>query len=203
MANLYLGQWEWFTDDAGVAYWRAPGGNSIGVLDLRSLPQCAQAGGSPQGFGLFSYDSPQVNPLLRRNLGADIERETTLVERSAINTALGVTVVETRLHSIIRELLLSSAHYDATGQTRWKPLRGSLRTGFRLELGGFGRILSDPHSETHPGHQATIDVFRADYVRNRDAGVALDALRRWVGYEMRSLYGHMSDTLAQGLLPDP
>jgi hypothetical protein len=36
MAKLYLGHWEW----------QAPGGNAIGSLDLRSLPQCAMAGGA-------------------------------------------------------------------------------------------------------------------------------------------------------------
>jgi hypothetical protein len=51
MARFWLGPWVW-DSTPGLSAWKPPAG-SIGSLDLRSLTQCAAAGGTPQGVGLF------------------------------------------------------------------------------------------------------------------------------------------------------
>lgn len=61
--HIYLGQWEWFTEETGVSYWRCPGGDCIGLLDLRPLPAQAKAGGTPEGYGIFVYDYAKSHDL--------------------------------------------------------------------------------------------------------------------------------------------
>lgn len=194
--NLYLGQWEWYTEvDEKLqrSYWRPPGGNATGVIDLRSLAQCAKPGGIPEGYGLFVYNTEQSSPLLQYNLGTDLERNITITDRSGLETFLGKRVLSNKLSDVIEELLV--VHYDI--KNGWKPLTGSLRSGIKIYLGGI--IVSEAVPE---GHNATIAVFQDDYIRNR-MDYSLEDLRRWTGYMMWSLWGRMSDSLAQELLPDP
>src|SRR3990172_7492743 len=123
-AELYLGQWELDVSEPLNPFWRAPGGNALGVLDLRSFVQCGQPGPTPQGFGLFAYATTQTHPLLQRALGSDLTRLLTSPQKSALRTAFGVapsTSVEDRLGNAIRQIGQDSAFWDATGQTRWKP----------------------------------------------------------------------------------
>ena len=57
MAHLYLGQWEWHTDAEDFSYWRAPGGGQSGTIDMRSLPQMAAAGGTPERLTWYPAES--------------------------------------------------------------------------------------------------------------------------------------------------
>lgn len=202
MAQIYLGQWEWFTDPVdGTTFWRSPNGNAVSGFDLRSLPECGQKGGSP-GHGLFVYPSPVSHPLLVEDMGSDLEALLSARSMGVINSSLKVGLARDTVINVIRQMLLDPSISDPTGQTRWKPLREG-----RVSLGGFGRIIDE-----NIGHQARIAIFRADYTRNREwvnaatgqeAEDRLNSLRRWTGFTLRKIHGRMDDALAIALLPDP
>lgn len=194
MANLYLGRWEWITGED--PHWRAPGGNNVGTLDLRSIPQMSLAGGSPQGFGLFSYPAPQANPLLTIHLGDDPLARLPNRARTDLAAALG-PLTGTTFSAIIRELLLAG---DPSGVTKCKPIRGSLKLGMKIDLGGFGRLLDEPFNPEHPAFTKTVEVFRADYRLNKTR-LAAETLRRYTGAECRKLYGRIGDDEARAILP--
>lgn len=182
--RIYLNPWEWNTTDPDDPYWASPGGSAISALDLRTWSQMGVKGGIPQGFGLFVYAKAQRNMLL--DLGSDVEASITLAQRDALQTILGYRVAPDSLFKVVRELLLNAG--DPTGQTRWKPLTGSLVDGVGLPLGGFGRTAREPLTRTHPAWQTTIDVFQADYRRSRAEGIVpLDALKRMTGDQMLRL----------------
>ncbi len=210
MANIYLGQWEWFTPrgDPENDTWRAPGGDGIVGFDLRSLPKMSLAGGSPQGGGMFVYDGPRSHPELTLDLGSDVERNLTLVEKSGLATMLGRPdgVIRTdKLWEAFNEMFLSDDIYDPTGQTALKPRRGALHRPFHFDIDGIGRIQSERFTQAHPAYQATIEVFQADYRRNRahvDRGeLTFEILRKYTGSMMRRLTGRMGDDLVAGLVP--
>lgn len=195
--QLYLGQWERHTRD-GDSFWRPPDGDHIGALDLRSLVQCGLAGPTPEGYGLFVYAAAKTHANLVLSLGDDLEK-------SGLWTFFGVpatTPMEDRLRDAIRQWLLDPAYYDAGGQTRWKPLRCHRRRRVECRIGGVGQLFSERFDASHPAFAATEEVFRADYVRNREVrGIAAAILRKWTGATCLKLYGEMSDSRAAGLLP--
>ncbi len=216
MSHLYLAHWEWDTTSIpDEPRWRGPNGESVSCLDLRSIPQRARAGGPPEGVGLFSYTTPQSSPLILSDLGTDIEANLSVPQKNAIKSGLGLsqsTPIEDTPLQIIRQIFLDPAYYDPTGQTKGKPLRGSKLKGTYLYLKGFtpdGFIFKEPLSSLI--EDSTLAVFRADYMRNRNFAnglplakkqVWLDTMNRMVGHEMRKLYGTMSDSLADSILPD-
>lgn len=200
--HIYIGQWEWHTDAEDGSYWRAPGGDAIGLLEYRSLPQSGIAGGIPQGFGLFVYDGLRAYPELELDLGNDIEARTTLVQRSGIEGVLNLSepLVLTSVLEIVNEL--SYVHADPTGQIGWKPLRTGRRTGINLHLGGWGKITDGKFSESHPAYQQTLDVFQADYRRNFADGMSQEVLRKWTGAEQIKLYGRQDSSLDDIIPPE-
>lgn len=204
MSQLYLGRWEWKTD-LRESSWQAPGGGASGLFDFRSLPQQAKAGGLPEGIGLFIYPTAQVHPLLLADLGTDPTQQVTPPRANAINALLGVSLTRDTFARMIRQAVFDLAVVDPTGQARWKPLRG--RLGQRVQLAFPSAFalswFDEPFSEAHPAHAASLAVFQVDYVRNREQGTPLDALRRWTGATMRALYGRMEDSLAASILPNP
>jgi hypothetical protein len=62
--SIYLGPWQWVSDENGER-WQSPE-NTVGTLDVRSLPECGVAGGSP-GLGIFEIDDA------RRNVSSDYD----------------------------------------------------------------------------------------------------------------------------------
>ena len=130
-----------------------------------------------------------------------------VAQRSAVrkNLALPVSVSLSGVNflELFRLLLLHPDATDPTGQTHSKPLRGS-RRGVMAVLGGLGKLIEEPWSETHLAFDATVAVFRADYIRHRQADrLVLKTLRRYTGAKMLSLFGRMDDVRAQAILPDP
>jgi hypothetical protein len=172
----------------------------MGALDFRSNTLAAQAGGRDAGYGLFAYESAQSGMAL--DLGGDLDGLMSAAQVSGIEGLLGLqggSVLSRRLRDVVRELLW--AHYDATGVERWKPVRGSRRSGAKIALGGAGVVASERFSTAHPAYAATVAVFQADYRRNRAAGIAPALLRKWTGAEMLKLYGRMRDDYADALMP--
>src|SRR3990167_1223945 len=113
MTELSLGRWEWIAGDAVTdSHWRAPGGNAVGALDLRTLPQCGTPGPTLDGWGLFAYAVPTVHANLIRSFGSDLTRNLTAGEKVAIRSAFGRTGgtrVEDRLDGAIRQWFTDTA----------------------------------------------------------------------------------------------
>src|SRR5918992_2006798 len=169
MPHLYLGQWEQALLPA--AHYQAPGGGVYSSLNL-SLP-------GQRSYGLFVYPEQRNHPQLLQYLGSDLQRQLTVVDRSALETFLGVTLLETQLARVIEELLV--AHAQATGADRWKPFPGSRRYGFGCWLGDLGRLQFQSRQQL----QLVVDLFRADYRAQRPSvsnQQELDQLKRSTGY---------------------
>jgi len=199
----YFGKWEWF--NAGDPHWRAPGGDHVGCLDLRSSSQAAQAGGVPSGTGLFCYASPKSDPLLLIDLGDNLDTNVNSIRKTVLRAELGLsptTPLDNSARAILRQLMFDSSIYDSTGVTRWKPLCGALNQDVRLTVAGT-EIFAERVTAAHPARAAAVAVFQSDYAAARVRGDTLTILRRWTGATMRKLYGIMDDSTAQLLLPDP
>lgn len=180
MPHVYLSPWQWHTDVPGSSWWRAPGGNALGVLDLRSLPQMSLQGGTPQGFGLFTYVVPPTVDFV--DLGSDPLARMGVAQRDALADRLEIP--RDRLPDASLAEILS--HTVMAGR-----LRTSRRAGMDLYLGGFGSIAHDDHSPVIPAFQATLDVRWADYRRQKAAGASLEVLQRWTGYDSLKLFGRL------------
>lgn len=180
-----------------MSFWRMPRADiGLGLLDLRSLPQCGSPGPAAQGYGLFvlSARDDTIGYYLGDSLGSLVKAPL----KSALKTALalGEDITASTPKDILVELLTS--HADPTGQARWKPLRGSLRQGVKLSLAGQEVWAAALDAAVRAN---TVLVFQADYRRNKADGVPLTALRKWTGSTMLKLWGRMGDDLATQLLP--
>lgn len=196
-AHVYLAQWEWACESADECYWRAPGGGNVGSLDLRTLPQMGKAGGTPQGYGIFTYKEQRTIPE-SLYLGTDLNRSLTLTEKTAIKISFGLA--ELTSNTVLDFLWdIFTKYTDPTGQTAPKPLTGKQGETVKLYLSGFSLIKEEPFTEEH--RQRTIDVFKEDYKRNIKEGVPLETLQRWTGSTMKDLYGKMDDEIAEKILP--
>ena len=191
MDHIYLGQWEWgeFPAGSGRTNWHAPAAANLTTsLDLR--PNAAQGAptGLPEGYGLFVYTAPQSDPLLVRKIGEDRTDTLGPVNRSAIETLLGLSpgaLQSNRISHAVAELLFD--HADPQGDNRWKPVRGAIGEEVNITLGGV-RWYSARVTASHAAWAARRDVFRVDYRRARSrvgSQDELDQLRRWTGYEVR------------------
>ena len=201
----YMGRWEWYQEIGTKAlatdfdYWRCPGGNCAGLIDLRSIPQMSRAGGTPEGYGFFVYEEPQLNPSLYY-LGNSLNYPLIGSQKQWIEENLslvqGITQ-STILDVLYTDLLILNG--DPTGQDRWKPLRGSLKTGVKLYLAN-ELVKREEFTQDHRAFQGTIDVFQADYSRLKSEGMAIEHLRKVTGAKMQALFGRMDDDLLEPLL---
>lgn len=172
MNHYYKAQWEWFCEPSGQCYWRAPGGNNTGVVDLRSSIQSGKIGGTPEGFAVFAYEEPQ---------------EIKGAEYLGTDPAVAADLIWTKL----------TIDADPTGVTAPKPLTGKLGKEVELYIAG-EKVKSEAFTATHL--QRTVDVFQEDYRKN--AGTySKDLLQKMVGAKMQDLYGEMSDEKAELLVP--
>lgn len=172
MAHYYKAQWEWFCEPSGQCYWRAPGGNNTGVVDLRSNTQAGKIGGTPEGFAVFSYAEPQ---------------EIKDAEYLGTDSTAVAEMVWTKL----------TTEADPTGETAPKPLVGRKGKEVELYIGG-EKLKSEPFTQEHK--QRTIDVFQSDYRKNADI-YPKGLLQKWVGAKMEEIYGEKSDEKANLLVP--
>lgn len=171
MKHYYRAKWEWFCED-GRCYWRAPGGNNIGVVDLRSTTQSSKVGGAPEGFAVFAYSEPQDIP------GA---------EYLGTDSSAVADFVWTKL----------TTEADPTGKTAPKPLTGKLGKKVSLNIGG-EKLIEEDFTEEH--QRRTVAVFQADY-RDNVGKYPKSLLQKWVGAKMKEIYGEMSDEKAVLLVP--
>jgi hypothetical protein len=184
--------------------WRFPfPENTLGAIDFRSVPQQAAPGPVPQGYGVFALDDANacVGPTALVSLES-LDAELRPLEIAAIEIGLGLfpgDIKAATTRDTIRELM--AFHADATGQTRWKPVRGSLRDGYNIELPGYGRIVEDRQFDaSHPGMIQTILVYRVDYDRHVRTGTDAEELQRMTGAAMLDIFGEMNEERADFLM---
>jgi len=225
---LNLAPWEWATQE-DMSFWRAPGGNATGCLDMRSLPQCGKPGPTAEGYGIFAYETdPGSIGYKLGDLGSLVKTPMKNSLKAAFG--LGENIVADTPEGIIAEVY--NHHADPTGLLRWKPIRGSLRKGSKITLAGKTIWLSKLTANILSN---TVAVFQADYRRNKAVPDTLsgldkevwiqgfrtkeerasdtrltevqarerwdDVLRRWTGSETKKLFGKMSDELSAQILP--
>ena len=138
--EYYLGQWEWNSNPVDSLYprWEAPHEEFItGAIDLRSIPQQSLAGGSPQGYAIFSY-SQTVNGMTY--LGNDVNGNVPNQIKNKLKNKLGITetITGSNFVDVLWEVLTVLA--DPTGNTRWKPLMPGVNGRMNLKLGRAGKI---------------------------------------------------------------
>jgi len=191
----YFAHWDWVTE-GGMSFWDAPYAEKcIGRLDMRSLPQCGQHGGRPDGEGFFFYPTPSIDGM--DALGS-LEDHVNHSNRIALKKQLKNPddIPDMNIRDILWWLLVTQG--DPTGQERWKPLRGSPRTGIRLYLAK-KLIRQEAFDHNHPAWPGTLAVFQEDYRRLREQclGVASDHYLKFLDAKSK-IYGVPSEVLLEG-----
>lgn len=178
--------------------WYPPDG-VLGALDLRSNTKAGVADDPDPGYGLFVLPA-QRTISGARYLGQDLQGHLRAADRDFL-ASIGLPVTETQVLAAIRQIFADSAIYDPAGLTAPKPVRIGRRQGFEIRLGGFGRIVGERFTQVHTAFQATLDVRKADFIRMANAGVPLEALERWTGYDALKLFRRDPATDISDLLP--
>ena len=194
--HYYLAHWEWHCETEDECYWRSPGGNAMGLVDLRPLPAQGKKE-IPEGYGFFAYDQ-KVSIPGSIYLGDSLDFSLTDQQKAQVRTALNITD-PLQSHTIVDILWDTlTVHADPTGQTGPKPLQGKQGSPVQLHLGGHSIIKQESFTEEH--RQRAIAVFQADYERNKKA-YPKETLQKWTGATMQELYGRMDDDLASEIVP--
>ena len=181
--EYYIGHWEWCSDTDGgdtIEYWCAPQKEFLtGVIDLRSLPQQAQAGGTPQGWAIFSYSQPVSSPDLF-NLSDNLDKKLNNPTISKIETDLGITLQATTVREALWEIL--TLHGDPTGQTKWKPLMPDSKRMRKLNFGENGTIKKQSFNmfETK-GWELVLATIQEDY-RNMLKDTPHTLIAKWLDF---------------------
>ena len=184
MAYLYLSSREWHTEPDMGSGWRAPGGNATGILDLIDPVGAGSVEGQQSGMSIFTYDYPQAG--MNVSLGTDLDANLSPAQVDGMEQALGLPrggIQETQVIRLLRELLL--AHYDATGATKWRPLRVNRRRRSEIYLANL-QLYEEFVTPTHPAWQAEIDGYQAGY-RHLRVTAPLELAQRFTGAKMRTL----------------
>ncbi len=188
----YLLPWTWHTDP-DESYWtcKVPGFRIKQVKDFRSLTAQAIAGGDGGYCWVTSAVPLLVIPDGGLHLGGDPSARLTRGERRSItglfpHLATTDLDAEDSLWDVLWKLTLELA--DPTGVGSWKPLRGTIRHGFKVTLGD--EVRHEAFNPLHRAWQPTIDIFRADYKRNRaivndpKERLSIEDVQRFTGRQM-------------------
>lgn len=160
----------WDTSDPDFPHWRARDGWRL-LVDARSLPQCASYGTQ---FPLRSFVESVSPSVASSGIHIADGVQSHVSTQAKIDLKRELRLGENIVASLFDDVLIESMtrFYDPTGQTMWKPLRGSHRSGFQLHLGKFSRreaFNANPkRGPVHPAWAGTLAVFQADYRRNRE-----------------------------------
>ena len=189
----YLLPWTWYTGDPDESYWtcKVTGARTKQVKDFRSLTAQAIAGGAGGYCWVTSAVPLPVIPDGGLYLGSEPSARLNLGKRRGItglfpHLAATDLDAEDSLWDVLWKLTLELA--DPTGAGSWKPLRGSVRHGFKVTLGDEVR-----HETFNPLHRSwgpTLEIFRADYRRNRqivndpNERLGMEDIQRFTGRQM-------------------
>lgn len=136
MARSWIGPWVW-DETPGFTGWRKPA-LAVASLDLRSVPQCATVGPTPQGLGLFITPDAADLGSDYTNLGTGDPRNRTLTpaQRTAWRTRFGLaeTPAGPSLAAVLWQTMTALA--DPTGDDRMPPIVPERQRRMSLWLGG-------------------------------------------------------------------
>lgn len=138
--EYYIGQWEWNVYSPNISEWDAPLKEfRTGAIDLRTIPQRAKPGGTPEGYAIFSYSKKVTHPNLFY-IGNDLTSPVSAGTLAQIKNRLKIieAISSNNLKDILWELL--TLHSDPTGQSRWKPLKPGINNKMELHFGKAGKI---------------------------------------------------------------
>ena len=165
MPHVYLAPYKW-TETRSDAVWMPwfPQ-QCLGSIDLRPISAQGQAGGAPEGMGIFTY-TQDVDIPDAIAFGQDLVRELTEKEKDTWRGILNIqeTLDGRTLKDVIWNIL--TIHADATGRDRSKPLMPTVRGNLEMRMGGFSLVKSEPFDiHTHPAKSVVLGVLREDYRR--------------------------------------
>ena len=154
-------EWIWNTDDPKDIYWNGPD-DSLGVLDLRTIPEMSSFGLST-GLGFFSYATPPVGDFFC--FGADIDSKVSLSSIIAIESVLKLSkpLESQTIRNILFELF--TQHGDITGATAWKPLIPN-REGV-LTMGIKGHTIIKSEKFEIDKHSKSLALLQHDFAKAR------------------------------------
>ena len=162
-----LAPWSWNTDDQEANpnhFWDIQ--DSVGLIDLRTVPEMGTPGPVAQGFGFAAF--PNLTPLPPGSipLGDGLSRSLTQRQKNNVKAAfsLGENIVAADLLGVIRELLVQ--HADPTGQARLKPLLPTVNGRMEMHLGGHSQVLSEIYDPT--AHPLVLELVQEDYRQVRE-----------------------------------
>lgn len=155
MSNWHTGPWVW---NPIFPQWEPPPGCSTGI-DLRSLPEQAQAGGTP-GLGVFYGDVTLGSDYHFIGRGNWYDIKLRLQDKDALPKRPGYSVKGEDLVGAVMDLLTDGA--DPEGNTYAKPLVPSVEGRMVLSAGG------RTHNETfrwgkHPHTNRLRDLLRSEF----------------------------------------
>lgn len=198
--ELCFASWQWYEDEDGSTWdtpWRR---NTLGMIDLRTLPQQGTPGPTPQGRGLFILDTAGLCADSGMPLSPTLDTILTPLESLILEEQLGLPAGSMALISIEQAIWdIFTVHADPTGQTAVKPIRGRISEQVTLRLPAYGVIRQEAFTPTHLTN--TEEVFKADYRRNKNEGTATSTLRAWTEITMIKIYGEANDANADRLMP--
>ncbi len=168
MNEVYLQSLVWDKSDPAFHYWHAQEGMRM-LIDVRSNPQCGDPGTQFPVRSFCQVIESGVTPsgIL---IGENVQGFVTKRRRQSLGIELGLgkdALVADRVDNLVIEIM--TRFYDATGQTMWKPIRGS-QGRFTVHLGEYHR--RETFNTSHPAWAGTLDVFQVDYRSIREFDLA-------------------------------
>ena len=106
----YIGKWEWEdgpNNKLPFPYWRPPGDNTVGVIDLRTKEEQGKQGANA-GYGIFAYLTPQSNPLLLVNLGNKLDSDISDETRASLEMFTKQKIKSKIVREVIKEMVINS-----------------------------------------------------------------------------------------------
>ena len=133
----YIGPWVWNTMIMGGS-WQAPSG-VFEVIDLRSIPEMSQKGGTP-GLGFFISSTP-ITLQGYRLVGRRFVDEFPQAVRTLLQTRYGVSLPSAEIYTtrgLIWSLFVEMG--DPTGEARWRPLVAEMDGTLVINLSGYSPV---------------------------------------------------------------
>lgn len=149
---MIAGPWKWVEhteDDYTYGTWEPPP-SALGAIDLRSLPEVAEQGGTP-GWGLF-FCTEEINGSYI-SLGTDFNLDLPPAVKNALQNKYGITISAYTVNGTIWEMFVEDG--DPTGNDRWKPLVPEHDGTLIININGFSPVVfaKDPPRHDSGNHK--------------------------------------------------
>lgn len=154
--NYYIGSWVWVTDDDGVGtHWGYPTG-TVGLVDLRNIPQMSKKA-TAEGYGFFAVDGTLPAPYVLVGSGYLSSIPATSSIKNTMRQVCGYRPSGATLLDLIWDMFTNGS--DPTGQNCVKPLMPTIQGFLELHLGGHSIVKRERFKYgVHP-HTAKVKVL--------------------------------------------